>query len=183
MAVVMAASSSRMRPRSTACHPFCATSASRVARLESRIWPGASGPAGLDELVAGGQDADPRPGVDEHLGHTDPGQHAEVPGADHLAGGEHRIADAEVVASLANRLAGGHLRPQGDPRAVVEPGRALDHEHGVGPGRHRRPGEDAHRLAGLESAVGRMPGRHLGDHGEHDGPGPVAPAVSAARTA
>ena len=144
----MAASSSRIRPRSTACQPCCATSASSVARFESRIWPGRERLAGLDQLVAG---ATARPtrsrGCTTHLAHADAGQHAEVAGAEHLAGFEHRVAGAQVVARRPHRLARRHLRLDGDARAVVEPARALDHHDGVGAVGHRRAGEDPHRLA------------------------------------
>ena len=47
----------------------------------------------------------------------------------------------------------------------------LDRLDGVGPGRDRRPGHDAHRLAGADRQVGPLPGPHLAhDLERHRGP-------------
>ena len=43
----------------------------------------------------------------------------------------------------------------------------LDHD-GVGAGRHRRPGKDARRLAGADTAAETGPGRHFGDDAQFD---------------
>ena len=152
----MAASSSGTRPRSTARSPAAATSASSIGRFESRIWPGASGPARRHELVAGGQHARPGAGARRDLGAADAGQHPEVGRAEHRAGGEDRVAGAHVVAAPRTAVP---AATSSVSSTRVRAGRAapLDHDHGVGTGGHRRAGHDPDRLARADRPVGGRP--------------------------
>ena len=70
------------------------TRARRTWRLASRICPGANGPGPGDQLVTGRQNPDPRPGVDDDLGHPLVGQHAEVARGEHRPRPGHHVAEA-----------------------------------------------------------------------------------------
>ena len=74
----MAASSSGTRPRSTASKPVSRDEREQRGPVRVADLPGRERLAGLDQLVAGGQHADPGPGVDDHLGDAEAGEHAEV---------------------------------------------------------------------------------------------------------
>ena len=165
----MAASSSRMRPRSTACQPFWATSASSVARFESRIWPGRQGAARLDQLVAGRQHADPRARVGEHLRRrrSRPARRG-GPGASTSPGAN--TASPTRRSSPATRTAspGATSAPERHPGAVVEaracarPSRTASAPSGIG-----APVMIRMASPGLQRPVGRVAGRDLGDDGQH----------------
>src|SRR5512141_3441811 len=53
--------------------------------------------AQLDQLVAGGEDRDPRPAIDRHGRLADGGQHADFRWADDRAGGNDRVAAPHVL--------------------------------------------------------------------------------------
>ena len=137
--------------------------------------PGQQRPIALDELIAGGEHADARPGVHLHREPTERGEHAEMSGRQHDAGREHELAGAHVLAGVA------HGRTRFDRTCDVHRGAIggelgdLDHDGRVGARRHRRAGHDAHRLALVDRAVERgargqradhpQGHRHLGDVG------------------
>ena len=128
-------------------------------RLESRIWPGRSGSAALDELVTRRQHADPS--AWEHGHRTGCPRLASTPrwpGVEPRAGREHQLPGRDVVARFADVVAGADgtadRRPWWCPSAHRLPaGTAipcvgvLDHDDGVSSGRHRGTGEDPDRLA------------------------------------
>ena len=183
MASVMAASSSRMRPRSTACQPFWATSASSVARFESRICPGASGrPAStssspVDSTPTRGRGwastsvtpipaSTPRwPGVI-----TSPGENTGSP--------TRRSSPATRTASPADTSAPSATRAPSSRRVVCSTITTASAPSGIGAPvkmRMASPGCSA-RSAGWPAATSATTGSTTGDAS-------LAPDVSAARTA
>ena len=177
MAAVMAASSSRARPRSTASNPAWRRRASSVAGSSRGSGPGRAGRA-VDQLVAGRQHADARPAEHGHAPVAQAGQHAEVAGREHGAGSEHLLAGRDVLAgrTWSPTVAGCSMSTV----APVGRRRALDHDDGVGAGGHRGAGHDAHGLARPDLDVGRGAG---GDGAGRPAASTGAPTVSAARTA
>ena len=83
--------------------------------------------------------------------------------------GEHDVADPHVVAGATHGGAPPTPRAPGAP-CRLESFAVFDHGGGVGPGRHRRPGHDADRLARLRAVPveRRRSGSELIDDGEVD---------------
>ncbi len=153
-----------------------------MGRLESRIWPGRSGVGPLDQLVAGGQHADP--GRREHLdpGESQAGQHPEVARREDRGRLEDGLAGPQVVARGPDVVAHGgrHLDDHGVTRPLgrwaIDRGRgALHHDHRVGARRQGRPGHDADGLPGTDGEPGRVGPRGQGGHHAepHRSPGGV----------
>ena len=170
-------------PRSTGTQPASPTRASSVGRLESRIWPGRSGAGPVDQLVAGGQHADPGRREHRHLLEPEAGQHAQMAGREHGARPRtpsHRPAGRRPAARMWSPA---RRRP---PRSATAARRrppadgALHHHHRVGPGGDRRAGHDAHGLARARRRPrAPAPAASVPTTSSRTG----APAVSAARTA
>ena len=169
---VMAASSSRTRPRSTASQPSSATSASSVRPVGVADLPRRQRPA-VDSTSSSPVDSTPTRGrrVSEHLRDADARQHPEVAGGEHLARGSNTASPAlQVVARHPHRLARGDPAPDGHrwrrrPAArCARPSRWR---------RRRRASARRSRCASPRPAAApgrRVAGGHLGHHGQHDGP-------------
>ena len=125
-------------------------------RFESRIWPGSSGCGPLDQLVAGGEHADPGPGHDRDLGRgRATASTPRWPARQHLAGREHRLARLRGRRRPGAR--GCRRAPRSRTSTVASSSAtcgALDHHDGVGAVGHRRAGHDADRLARPDATVG-----------------------------
>ena len=167
-------------PRSTGSNPASATSASSVGRLESRIWPGRERRRALDQLVAGGQHADPGPRERPHLGHAELSQHAEVGGRELVAGRQHLLAGLRSSPAARRWLPGStatSMRTARPPssRSVRSTMTTASAPAGIGAPVMMRTASPApsDRSAGLPGRQRRPP------RGSVTG----APAVSAARTA
>ncbi len=76
---------------------------------------------------------------------VDARQHRRDRRGDRGAGSEQLVADTHVVAFAPDRITGRH-RPREPNGVVADPFGVLDHDHGVGTGRHRRSGHDPDRL-------------------------------------
>ena len=162
---------SRPRPRS----------ASSVGRLLSRICPGRSGPVPTDQLVAGRQHADPRPGMGDHLVDPERRQHAQASRGQPRRPAEH---DARRPAGRRRPPARG-CRARPPPRCARRGRRRSRSVRSTmttasAPVGHRRAGDDPHRLARAQRPVGGVTG---GDLGHHAAGSTGAAATSAARTA
>ena len=80
------------------------------------------------------------------------------------AGGDERLALAEVEAAAAHRMAWSGGLVDDDGIAVAR--RILLDDDGVGAARHRAAGEDADRLAGADRAIESMAGGSHADYPE-----------------
>ena len=122
--------------------------------------------AGHDDLVAGRQDADARPAVDEKPGPVHRRQEADVTRCETPPGAQQHLAFGEIEPLAADIAAARRAFEHPDPVAVAL-GVLLDYDR-VGAGRQRRPGEDARGLAGADLPAEPGPGRHLGDDAQLD---------------
>ena len=77
---------------------------------------------------------------------------------------EHRFALGEVESARAHVFAGGDAGRKHDLGALAA--RLFLHDDGVGAVRHRRAGENPHRLARRDAAVEGASRRQLADHRE-----------------
>ncbi|MEZ4366124.1 MAG: hypothetical protein R2939_07530 [Kofleriaceae bacterium] len=111
----------------------------------------------VDQLVAGGQDRDPRTARDLDLGDAERGEQPELAGPEHGAGAEDDGARGDVLALAPHVVTGRHRRHLDQAVGVAG---VLAWHHRVGAERHRRAGEDAHRGA---RAQGRRRQRAGGD--------------------
>ena len=158
----IASASSATRPRSTGVAPASATSASRVSRLESWIWPG-------PRVVPGGTSSSPVESTPTRGRGWACTSVAPMPASTPRCPGV-STSPAANTASPACRSspAARTCRPGATSAwiATTAPSArrsvALHHHHRVGAVGHRRAGEDAHRLARGQGAVGGVTGGHLG---------------------
>ena len=112
--------------------------------------------AGLDQFVAGGQQAYRQPPEHRQHGRADGRRHADRLGRKLRADRQHLGALAHVLAGAADVLAGpGHMVDHDRIAGLLAP---LLHYHGIGAGGHRRTGENARRgtrRQGVADAAGR----------------------------
>ena len=106
----------RRRDAARRSPPCAETMAPSVKRLTSKIWPGASVPSRLDDLVAGGQDRDARLGEHLDVGAADGRERADAARRQQIAGGDDAIAGGDVGAAPADVLAGRRRREDLDRR-------------------------------------------------------------------
>ena len=140
---------------------------------------GAERRAGLDQLVAGGQDRDARPTVDAHgamPGGDDDGHRGR---RDANARFEQAVALAEVAAGEADVGTRGRRRMDGDGLGQVRHAGGsvglLDRDDGVGAGRDHGPGQDADGGPGPDLRLRRVARARLPDHAQGLRPAPGGP--------
>ena len=160
--------------------------ASSIGRLESRIWPGASGAGAVDQLVAGGQHADPGPGDARRRP-----RRPTLASTPRWAGREHRArGDDHVARPRRRRRAGARGCPRARPPRTSTPSSPSGASvrstitTASAPGGIGAPVMMRTASPGPTVAVGRR-ARRRGCRRPRGGPGAssAAPAVSAARTA
>ena len=104
--------------------------------------------AGRQKLVAGDDQPDARLTDDGRVGESDRAHHAKVLRPQRAADLEQRCAAHDVLAALANVLAGRNVGRRGNDVAIPFDG--LGRQDRVAAGRHWRAGHDAHGLAARE---------------------------------
>ena len=87
---------SRAMPRSIASPPAFSTISSVAGRLEAVIWSGPTGSPAPHQLVARGEDGDPRPAADGKRAVAHGGGQREMARVQALAGLQQHVAGAEV---------------------------------------------------------------------------------------
>ena len=103
--------------------------------------------AGLNQLITGGNDADPRPRLDPHRRMTGRQQRAQIVGAQPMGTGQQQLGGDDVFTDQA------HMIPRRHRFENLDGGRIdlvhfLDHDDGVGPGRQRVTGIDIAKSIG-----------------------------------
>ena len=134
--------------------------------------PGASGSPGPHQLVAGHHERHARAGGAAQLRPADRGRHAQLRRAERVAGAEHHLAGAHVLARAADVAA--RLERRHPHALAVLLGALHGHDH-VGALGHHRAGGDAHRGALLDHAREGVPGARFAHHRQLAG----GPATSA----
>ena len=147
--------------------PACATRASSIGRLHSRIWPGRERPTALDQLVAGREDADPG------RGGPPPARTPMLASTPRWAGRSTvpavRTTSPARTSSPVRRTASPGATGTAEAHPVaVEHLAVLDHDHGVGAVGHRRAGHDPQGLARADRDLGRGAGGQQADDLELD---------------
>ena len=130
--------------------------------------PGLPRRAGLDDLVAGGQERDARPAVGEDLDAPERREQAKLRGAQHRAALDDDRAGLDVLATHP------HVRGLPEPGDADGPPELLDDLLGVdrvGAAWYRRARHDPDGLAGGEGAGEDRARGQLGDDGELARPG------------
>ena len=118
----------------------------------------------VHDLVAAGQNRDPRLAVDQRMRHRQRGEHAELRRPQRPACGKHRGSAPDVLPGLAQVHPDVAVLHDGDglPPLVG----VLLPDHAVRPVGHGGAGEDPGRFAGADAAGGEGAGRDLLHHPE-----------------
>ncbi len=128
--------------------------------------------AGLDDLVARGDDGQSRPPGHRDAGQAGRGQHPDLGRAHERAPFEGGLALLQVFAGRPDVVAGTDLAPEDD--AVPPLLAVLDHDHGIGARREGRAGHDADGLSGADGLARAPPRGQVFQDLELDGPpGPL----------
>ncbi len=122
---------------------------------------GAGDGAGRHQLVAGGEDRHPRPAADRNLAMAGGGQKPDVAGGQGAAGGNQRLADAEIHARAADEAAG--RRDLAQDHLLAHLLRVLLQRDDVGALGDHGAGEDADALARTERPGEPRPGARDAD--------------------
>ena len=120
------------------------------------------GTAVVDQLVAGGQDADAGPAEHRHTPVAQAGQHAEVAGPEHGEGLERDLARGEILTCGTDVVTWAGGLADHDEAVVVNRG-VLHHHDGIGPLRDRCSRHDANGLSRADGAVRCPPRGQRGD--------------------
>ena len=115
--------------------------------------------AQLDQLVAGGEDRDPRPAIDRHGRLAEGGQHADFRRAEDRAGGNDRVAAPHVLPPETDML--GTLHPLLEQDRVVGRFGLLDRDHRVAAGGNGGAGHDPDGASGLDRGSYGSSGRDI----------------------
>ena len=180
------ARSSRAIPSETGIAPALATSARRPGPFASGMPAGPRGVRRFADLVAGGEDGDPRAAMDGHGGDTRARRERDGAGTEPRPRRQHLATSAQVVPPASDRAADSHRdvhragRGQGSRGVAaarpgrsagrIERGRLLDRHDRVRAARQGRPRRDAERVPRLHPSPGDLAGPGLADDAEHDRP-------------